>query len=277
MKKTLALVAAITIALFAPLDRSPLSVMSGVAGLGAQATLNTTTLSAAVTVNDQAVTLASISTLAAGQIIVVDREAMRIISVPSAATSPVPVQRGYGGTAAVHASGSPVYTGPPNYFLAGSTPAGPCTPASQVALPTINLGDFSVWNCSGPTAATSAWQKYGEGGILAFNAGLLGGQASTAPTYTALGAIAIQPGLVYINGTTLAMTLANPATYQNGMIMVIMSTNASAQTITYTAGFNGGTTARDVATFGGAVGDNIVIIANNGVWWVISTRNVTLA
>jgi len=95
-------------------------------------------------------------------------------------------------------------------------------------------------------------------------------------TYTALGAIAIERGLISLNGTTLAMTLADPTLADNGKVMCIMSENASAHTVTYTAGFNGGTTARDVATFGGAIGDNMVLVAKNGVWWVISTRNVTL-
>jgi hypothetical protein len=61
------------------------------------------------------------------------------------------------------------------------------------------------------------------------------------------------------------------------MVMIIMATNASAHTVTYTAGFNGGTTARDVATFAAAIGNNLVIIAFNGVWWLVSQIGITLA
>lgn len=92
------------------------------------------------------------------------------------------------------------------------------------------------------------------------------------------GAITIKSGVVFITkGTAAAITLASPTTADNGKQLTIISTTAAAHTVTYTAGFGGGTTARDVATFGGAINDSFVIVAYNGVWYAQNTRNVTFA
>ncbi len=92
------------------------------------------------------------------------------------------------------------------------------------------------------------------------------------------GAITIAHGTVYITKAGVcAATLDTPPTNMNGATLKIISTTANAHTITHTPGFGGGTTARDVGTFGGAISDGMVISAYNGVWWVSSTRNVTIA
>lgn len=233
----------------------------------AQATINTTTLSAAVTATAISFRLASVSTVAVGQVIYVDREAMRVNTVNST-TAVVTVTRGFSSTNAVaHASGAVAYTGPANYFSATDV-SGPCTATNEVALPHINMPDGNVFQCS-----NSLWTEWAHNGYARFAPTV----RLSAQTYTVLGAITIQPGVQYIGSSgALAMTLANPSTAQNGMVMILIASTAQAHTVTYTAGFGGGTTARDVATFGGAINDEMVIYADSGVWWVISTRNVTL-
>lgn len=78
-------------------------------------------------------------------------------------------------------------------------------------------------------------------------------------------------------GTAAALTLAAPtATTHDGLTLKIISTTAAAHTVTHTEGFGGGTTSRDVATFGGAISDGMEIVAYQGVWYVANTRNVTL-
>lgn len=90
------------------------------------------------------------------------------------------------------------------------------------------------------------------------------------------GAITIANGTVVITKSGVcAITLDNPPT-EGVHELKIISTTAQAHTVTYTAGFGGGTTSRDVATWGGAISDGMVIIGYNGVWYVSSTRNVTL-
>jgi len=93
-------------------------------------------------------------------------------------------------------------------------------------------------------------------------------------------AITNKCGYVFITKATAATdaTLASPTSgTDDGKQLVIISKTAAAHVITCTAGFGGGTTARDVATFGGAINDGLVLVAVDGVWWVSSTRNVTIA
>lgn len=92
------------------------------------------------------------------------------------------------------------------------------------------------------------------------------------------GAIVVQPSTVIITkGTASALTLAAPvATVDDGTEIDFVSTTGAAHTVTHTPGFGGGTTSRDVATFGGAINDGLGIVAYQGVWYLRQTRNVTL-
>jgi hypothetical protein len=76
------------------------------------------------------------------------------------------------------------------------------------------------------------------------------------------------------------LTIADPvSTVQDGVKLTIISTTANAHTLSNAAGsgFNAGGAATDIGTFGGAIGDNIVILAYQGKWLVLSKINVTLA
>lgn len=104
--------------------------------------------------------------------------------------------------------------------------------------------------------------------------------ADNVATYTTAGAISETSGYVYIgSGGALAMTLADPATADNGKTLTIIASTAQAHTVSNAAGsgFNGGGAAADIGTYGGAIGDNLVLTANGGVWYVVSNTNVTLA
>lgn len=77
-----------------------------------------------------------------------------------------------------------------------------------------------------------------------------------------------------------AMTIGNPtATTHDGLRLTFIATTAQANTLSNAAGagFNDGGASHDVGTFGGAKGDNIVIEAYQGKWYVVSKVNVTLA
>lgn len=93
------------------------------------------------------------------------------------------------------------------------------------------------------------------------------------------GAIAIAPGVVKITkATAAALTLADPAAGDEGTVMIITAATAATHTVSNAAGsgFNSGGAVVDVATFGGAIGDTMVIVAIAAKWHVISLRNVTL-
>lgn len=228
----------------------------------AQATVNSTTTALAVTATALSVRLTSTSTVTVGQLIYIDRELMSV----NAVSSPnVTVTRGVNGTRAyAHAAGAVVFTGPPDYF-SGAEPVGPCVAINEVALPRIVAIPGHLYQCS-----DSAWVKYTAGGFQQFSAG-----AST--TYILAGAITVKPGLTLIGSAgALSMTLAACTGSQQGMTMAIFASTAQAHTVTNTAGFNGGTTARDLATYGGSIGDGMVVQCWGLTWYVLANRNVTL-
>lgn len=98
------------------------------------------------------------------------------------------------------------------------------------------------------------------------------------------GAITIAKSTVFITkASAAALTLASPTAGSaesgghDGVVIEFVSTTAQAHTVTCTAGFGGGTTSRDVATFGGAINDGFAIEAYSGVWYLKpGSRNVTL-
>jgi hypothetical protein len=84
--------------------------------------------------------------------------------------------------------------------------------------------------------------------------------------------------IVITKAGVCAMTLAAPTPgTHDGVTLTFVSTTAQAHTLTHTEGFGGGTTARDVGTWGGAINDGMEIVAYNGVWYIKYLRNVTVA
>lgn len=96
---------------------------------------------------------------------------------------------------------------------------------------------------------------------------------------SANGAISIAPSTVVITkSTSCALTLGTPTAAQNGTVITIVSATAAAHTVTATTiGFNAGNAAKDVATFGGAIGDGLTALAYDGEWLILSSTNITLA
>lgn len=103
-------------------------------------------------------------------------------------------------------------------------------------------------------------------------------------TIGANGAISQRSGtLLVTKGTACVMTIADPAAGDpavggdDGKRLSILSTTAAAHTLTRaTTGFNDAGAAGDVATWGGAVGDCLALLAYGGKWYVESAVNVTV-
>jgi hypothetical protein len=90
-------------------------------------------------------------------------------------------------------------------------------------------------------------------------------------------AIQVKQSTAILTGSSaLAMTLAAPVSgAQDGLTMTILATGSGAHTVTTGASaFNG---ADHIATFGGAAGDNIVLVAYAGVWYQESEIGITLS
>lgn len=102
--------------------------------------------------------------------------------------------------------------------------------------------------------------------------------------YGAAGQIAIpdhDANIFLTAASAAAMFLAVPGTDIDGRTLTIQA--AAAQAYTVTAGASGAVNATGfknttgTATFGGAIGDNMVIVACKGLWNPVSTINVTFA
>lgn len=108
---------------------------------------------------------------------------------------------------------------------------------------------------------------------------LIGGQQDDVNVYASDGAISVAPQTALLTKAGVgAYTLAAPtATTHDGYVVKITSSTANAHVVTFPSGkINGGSLV--TATFGGAIGDAITIVAYNGVWLTSGApRNVTIA
>jgi len=103
------------------------------------------------------------------------------------------------------------------------------------------------------------------------------GSFATTQDYTADGAINTAYDLHTLSKAGVgAMTIAAPTAAQAGRTLHIKSTTAQAHTVTFTGGFGGVGTGGDVATFGGAIGDGMSVVAVGVLWYIDSLYNVTL-
>lgn len=158
-------------------------------------------------------------------------------------------------------------------FLTGDT--GGITPATpSKALRVTNNGQLQVLN----DAADAALFVVSDAGVLTAGGGAGSALRRQVTSYATSGALTISDGIHKItkNSALAAMTLADPTAAQEGTTMTIVSQTAFAHTVTNATGFNGGGGASDVATFGGAIGDQLEITAINLQWVVKVLRNVTL-
>ena len=92
------------------------------------------------------------------------------------------------------------------------------------------------------------------------------------------GAIAILPGIIKITKAGVAvLTLADPAVGDEGTRLLITSATANAHTVANTggSGFNAGGAGAIKATFGGAIGDSLELVAIGAKWNVVVAKNVT--
>ena len=97
------------------------------------------------------------------------------------------------------------------------------------------------------------------------------------------GAITIKHGIVRLDKDgVLAATLAKPvAGTDDFKMLVIVAIQAQANTVTAPEGFGNPLTScviegEDVATFGGAIGDCLTLVAYNGAWYVKNKHAITI-
>lgn len=105
-----------------------------------------------------------------------------------------------------------------------------------------------------------------------------GGVSIPVQVASADGAITLRNGVVAITkGSAAALTLAAPTV--DGLVLYIDAHTAHAHTVTVAGGLRGAGAGADVGTFGGAIGDGIVLYSYNGAWYPVpgTNTNVTFA
>ena len=198
---------------------------------------STTTLSSAIARDDTTILAASLTGFVANGLVRVDSEIMKVVSVPSAATIPVPVLRGQEGTA-------------------------------QVAHPV----SANVLFGATATATGTDWTQQIPGAAQSTPFGASRNRIITS--YSASGAITLPPvgtdGIAVLNGTAaLTMTLADPVTAQDGDKLLIVSNGKAASTVTNSSGLGANTTNSDVLTFHATQKQAVELVACAGTWQVI--------
>jgi hypothetical protein len=95
------------------------------------------------------------------------------------------------------------------------------------------------------------------------------------------GAITVKNGICKIAKTVagaVAATLADPTDVDDDFKrLLIISNQAQANTVTSASSFGGGGGGEDVATFSGAIGDSLELVAHGGKWYVAGSHQCTIA
>lgn len=195
-----------------------------------------TTLSAAVAINDTTVLLASLTGIAAGDLLRIDNEMVKVVSLPSAATIPVPVLRGQEGSAQVaHVASARVIDGKSMTSLVPADWGQPAAGAPSIALL--------------PSAAP---------------------RVKVSLTATPATAIVPTPGtdtVIFLNGTSVInITVAAPTSANDGDRLTVIGNGKAAHTCTFTTGLGAVGATADVATFAAGQQQGIDVMAAGVAW-----------
>lgn len=149
-----------------------LMLLAFVPNVHAQATVNSTTLSTAITTPTPntgpatSVTVASLGSgstaIAVGNVLFIDGEAMIVTVIPTSGTT-VTVRRAQLSTnAQTHPANALIYYGLPQYFASGvpgrQLYGGTCVAANQLANPVIDTVNRTFWNCDPISLIWGSWQ-----------------------------------------------------------------------------------------------------------------------
>lgn len=201
--------------------------------------ITTTTLSAAVGVNDQFINVASATGITAPNnqtgsgitYLKIDQEYVLVIGISGTVIQVLRGQMGSGNAA--HLNNTLVFIGLPTDF-----------PSQQVKFNTIEAVTATMGGMNLPPIK-------------------LGGSADAIPV--------TGPGnYVVTTAGVNAMTLAAPTAAQDGLIITVFSDTTNAHTITATSLFANGTALKTTATFPAFRGAGVILKASNLVWHVLS-------
>lgn len=191
----------------------------------------TTTLSSAVTVNDNSIVVASATSMAAGRLVIIDGELMQVAQSYSSGTT-IPVLRGRDGTAV----------------------------AAHVVTANVTHGLASDWGTPGAGSVTS-YQPAGRSRLV----------TSVTATSSLTLAPAGQDQLVILNGTSvITLTIPVPTKDKDGDLLWVVSNGVAAHVPTFTGGLGGVGAGYTALTVAAGANLCIVAIACDGAWNVPS-------
>jgi hypothetical protein len=189
--------------------------------------LTTTTLSSAVVVTDNTIAVTSATGFAAGNMIIVDQEVMKVVQTYVSGTT-IGVIRGQNGTVtAAHPTSANITTGLGSDFADASA-------MTTNTYPTVKARTIVSYSTSGAIALPAA----GSDTVAVLN-----------------------------GTSTLTMTLALPTKDMDGTMLWIFSNGKGAHTVNVTtAGLGNGGTTMDVGTYNTTEATGCALMALNGFW-----------
>lgn len=201
--------------------------------------LATTTLSSAVTVNDNSIVVASATSVAAGRLLLVDNEWMQVVSSYVSGTT-VPVLRGQQGTAVLaHTADTNVTHG-----LAADFSAPAAGVPVSVSLPAQRARRITTYRATGAISLPSIGEDL----------------------------------IVVLTGTsTLTMTLAAPTKELDGTLVWITGNAKSSSTVQFagTVGLNNAGSSYDIITLNNGGNTGVCVMALNGFWNIFAAPAIT--
>lgn len=256
----------------------------------AQTQTPSTTLCAAVTVQQSQVCLNSTTNIVNQTGLYIDGELMlvQLSNNATVAAGPayVPVARAQraGTVPAIHSNGAVVWEaltpsltvvpGSNGFFYSTQyTDVGPCVRGNEAYLPHIWPDRGFMRDCPVANGSTTGvWSDYNPTGNTIPG-------ANTFQVLTTNGAILPTGGnYVITKAGVLADTLAAPtSTVQDGTIIRVVSATANAHTITATGLLQTGTSSVNVATFAAQAGAGVTLMAYQGKWIVLYSVGITFS
>lgn len=199
--------------------------------------LASTTVSSAVSATDNTIVVASATSMAAGRVLIINQEFMRVTNAYVSGTT-VPVLRGIDGTVTgAHKVNTPVTHGL----------------ASDFALPTAGNEGATTY----PTVRATVVTSYSATGTMVLP--LAGSDLR-----------------VILNGTSvITLTVPVPTKDMDGTMLTILGNGAAAHVVTFTGGVGAAGSSYDAFTVNATAPIALVVFAANGTWQMVAAPGIT--
>jgi len=188
--------------------------------------LATTTLSVAVALTDTSITVASATSVAAGRLVLVDQEMMKVMQSYVSGTS-VPVQRGIDGSATV---------------------------AHKI---TANVTHGAAADFANPSAQEVVTYQASRAVVV---------QSITATSTLTLPAAGTDLRVILNGTSAITLTVPVPTKDMDGTTLMIIGNGAAAHVLTFTGGLSGAGASYDVVTVNATAPIAMQCVACNGLW-----------